>query len=100
VYHVYIMSNNSMTLYTGVTNKLPARVIEHKTGQSDFTRRYHCTRLVYYEEYSVVQAALAREKQIKGWTRTKKIELVKVLNPGWIDLSEGCSTETRPHRSF
>ena len=96
LYHVYIMSNTSMTLYTGVTNKLAVRTQEHKTGNGGgFTSRYHFDRLVYFEEYSIVHAALAREKEIKGWRRAKKIALVKRLNPGWKDLSEGWSVEMR-----
>ena len=83
------MSNHSMTLYTGVTNDLRRRTFEHKSGMgSVFTSRYHCNRLVYFETFEYVVAAISREKQIKGLTRAKKIALIKKLNPGWRDLSE------------
>jgi putative endonuclease len=88
-YYVYIMANPARTLYTGVTNNLPRRVHEHKRGLvPGFTRRYGLTKLVYVEETSDVQAAIAREKQIKGWLRGKKLELIESLNPHWQDLSE------------
>ena len=89
-YYVYIMTNRSKTLYTGVTNDLRRRVYEHKTGQgSTFTSKYNIKRLVYYEETPDVNAAIAREKQIKGWLRRKKIALIEAHNPEWKDLSEG-----------
>ena len=81
------MSNRSMTLYTGVTNDLDRRIIEHKAGECAFTSRYHFDRVVYYESFDLIVDAIAREKQIKGWTRAKKIALIKTLNPKWIDLS-------------
>jgi len=89
-YYVYIMTNHSGTLYTGVTNDLVRRVWQHKQQQIEgFTRRYNITRLVYYEETSDIKAAIAREKQIKGWLRKKKVALIESINPGWKDLSEG-----------
>ena len=89
-YHVYMMTNHSGTLYVGVTNDLRRRVWEHKQQLIEgFTKRYNIRRLVYYEETPDVAAAIAREKQIKGWLRTKKIALIESLNPGWKDLSEG-----------
>lgn len=88
-YFVYILSNKSRTLYTGVTNALMARVHQHKAGQVEgFTRRYHVTQLVYFESCGEVLDAIAREKQIKGWRRSKKIALIESLNPQWIDLYE------------
>ena len=81
------MSNNSMTLYTGVTNDLKKRANDHKNGLSTFTSRYHFDRLVYYEAFDVVVEAITREKQIKGMTRKKKIALIKTVNPTWRDLS-------------
>jgi len=81
------MSNRSMTLYTGVTNDLARRVAEHKRGECEFTSRYHFDRLVYYEIFDSIIDAIAREKQIKGKTRAKKIALVKVMNATWRDLS-------------
>ena len=87
-YYVYIMTNNSRTLYTGVTNNLERRVYEHKNKLvAGFTSRYNVTKLVYYEETNDVQVALAREKQIKGWLRARKIALIEFENPKWKDLS-------------
>jgi putative endonuclease len=89
-YYVYIMTNGSRTLYTGVTDDLVRRVYEHKNKLIEgFTKRYNITRLVHYEVTSDVQAAIQREKQIKGWLRKKKIALIEAANPGWQDLSEG-----------
>jgi putative endonuclease len=87
-YYVYIMTNHSGTLYVGMTNDLQRRVWQHKQKLiHGFTKRYNITRLVYYEETPDVKAAIAREKQIKGWARRKKMDLVESLNPGWKDLS-------------
>jgi putative endonuclease len=88
-YYVYIMSNASKTLYTGVTNDLIRRVMEHKEGKTiGFTSKYNIKKLVYFEEGHSIEEALYREKQIKGWVRQKKIDLIEELNPGWDDLSE------------
>ncbi|MEC4892782.1 MAG: GIY-YIG nuclease family protein [Oscillatoria sp. PMC 1050.18] len=87
-YYVYIMTNKSKTLYTGVTNDLVRRVYEHKQKLiRGFTQKYNITQLVYWEETNDVQAAIAREKQIKGWLRIKKIALIESVNPLWQDLS-------------
>ena len=87
-YYIYIMTNESDTLSTGVTNDLTKRVFEHKNKLlPGFTAKYNITRLVYFEETNNVQAALAREKQIKGWLRKKKIALISSVNPQWEDLS-------------
>ncbi|HMR99963.1 MAG TPA: GIY-YIG nuclease family protein [Anaerolineales bacterium] len=87
-YFVYIMTNRSKTLYTGVTNNLERRVFEHKNKLvAGFTSKYNITKLVYYEETSDVHSALAREKQIKGWLRAKKVALIEDENPEWNDLS-------------
>ena len=89
-YYVYIMTNRSKTLYTGVTNDLIRRVYEHKNKMVEgFTKKYNIMKLVYFEETSDVQAAIEREKQIKGWLRSKKIALIESKNPEWKDLSEG-----------
>jgi len=89
-YYVYIMTNRSATLYTGVTGDLQRRVWEHKTHSVEgFTDRYNVTQLVYYEVTRNVKAALAREKQIKGWLRARKVALIESTNPGWQDLSDG-----------
>lgn len=89
-YYVYILTNRSRTLYTGVTNDLIRRVYEHKQKLvPGFTEKYNISRLVYFEETSDVRDAIAREKQIKGWTRAKKIALIESINPEWKDLSDG-----------
>ncbi|MSQ12885.1 MAG: GIY-YIG nuclease family protein [Dehalococcoidia bacterium] len=83
------MSNASKTLYVGVTNDLTRRVFTHKNKMgSAFARRYNVTKLVYYEETSEITSAITREKQIKGWLRSKKIVLVESVNPEWKDLSK------------
>ena len=88
-YYVYIMTNRSKTLYTGVTNDLLRRVYEHKNKMVEgFTKKYNITKLVYYEDTNDVEEAIAREKQIKGWLRRKKIALIESMNPEWKDLSE------------
>ena len=88
-YFVYIMSNRSKTLYTGVTGNLRKRVFEHKTGAFEgFTSRYKIDRLVYWEKFKRVQSAIAREKQLKRWKRIKKIQLIVSMNPTWKDLAE------------
>lgn len=88
-YYVYIMSNQSRTLYTGVTNNLERRVYEHKMKLvPGFTNQYHINKLVFYETTSDVKTAITREKQIKGWTRNKKISLIESNNPEWDDLSD------------
>ena len=87
-FYVYIMTNRSRTLYTGVTGNLERRVGEHKQGKgSVFTSRYKINQLVYFESCSDVLDAIDREKQIKGWLRVKKIALVESINPNWEDLS-------------
>jgi len=83
------MTNKSRTLYTGVTNNLMRRVYEHKNKLvAGFTSKYNIQFLVYYEAGNDVNAAIAREKQIKGWLRSKKIALIDSMNPKWKDLSE------------
>ena len=87
-YYVYIMTNKSRTFYTGVTNNLERRVYEHKHKLIEgFTKRYNITLLVYYEVFSDIREAIAREKQVKDWRREKKIALIASMNPGWKDLS-------------
>ena len=89
-YYVYIITNKSRTLYTGITNNLERRVYEHKNKLIEgFTKKYNITKLVYYEISNDVEAAIAREKQIKGWLRRKKIALIESVNPQWKDLSKG-----------
>ena len=89
-FFVYIMSNRSKTLYTGVTNDLFRRVSQHKQRSgSEFCKRYQLDRLVYFERFQYVGNAIAREKQIKGWLRIRKIALIVAQNPTWSDLSAG-----------
>lgn len=86
-FSVYIMSNTSMTMYTGVTNDLLRRVADHKAGVGcEFTSQYHFDRVVYVENYEMVVDAIAREKSIKGMSRARKIALVKSVNSSWVDL--------------
>jgi len=89
-YYVCIMTNaHNTVLYTGVTNNLQPRVFEHKSGRgSAFTNKYHIHKLVYYEVGKDVNVVIAREKQIKGGSRQKKIDLINSLNPEWKDLYE------------
>lgn len=87
-YFVYIMTNrNNTTLYTGITNDLKRRVYEHKEKMvSGFTKKYNISKLVYYEVFADPENAILREKQIKGGSRQKKIELINNLNEEWRDL--------------
>ena len=90
-YYVYILSNpTNVTIYTGVTNDLIRRVYEHKNhlDRGSFTARYNVNRLVYYEYTNDPEAAIGREKQIKGWNRARKNKLVESKNPNWDDLYE------------
>ncbi len=102
MYYVYLLASRKHgTLYLGVTNDLVRRVYEHKTKVMEgFTSRYHADVLVYFEETEDVQAATAREKQIKGWARARKIALIELANPRWSDLSEGWFDPTPPPDSF
>ena len=87
-YFVYIMTNRSKTLYTGVTQSLIRRVREHKQGTgSSFTSKYKMDRLVYFERFQDIHNAIEREKQIKGWLRIRKIAVIVSVNPAWRDLS-------------
>jgi len=89
VYHVYIMASASRRLYVGVTGHLARRVNAHLIGELEgFTKKYHMTRLVYAESTSDVIGAIRREKQIKGWVRARKLELIASLNPDWLDLGD------------
>lgn len=91
-YYVYIMTNKSGTLYVGLTNDIKKRVYEHKNKLVEgFTRKYNINKLLYFETFSDIYSAIAREKTIKGWLRKKKVELVRKANPAWDDLSEDWS---------
>ena len=88
-YYTYIMASRTHVLYVGVSGYLERRVAQHREGSgAGFTSRYHCTRLVWRERHADPLAAIAREKQIKRWSRDKKIELIERENPTWADLSE------------
>lgn len=89
-YYVYMMSNKKCgTLYTGITNDLVRRIVEHKCGlNGGFTKKYRLNKLVYYETTKYVLNGIKREKQIKGWIREKKIQLIESMNPEWRDLSK------------
>ncbi|MGA8940918.1 MAG: GIY-YIG nuclease family protein [Acidobacteriaceae bacterium] len=88
-YYVYIMASRSRTLYIGITSALEDRIQQHKSGTFDgFSNQYQCRRLVYIEQYTDVQRAIAREKQLKRWSRAKKLTLIKRDNAAWSDLSE------------
>ncbi len=88
-FYVYMMTNKSrVVLYTGITNSLEVRVWQHRHARRDgFTKNYHVDRLVYYESFDDPRDAISREKEIKGWRRSKKNTLVERLNPKWDDLS-------------
>ena len=89
--YVYILTNKvNSVLYIGVTNDLKRRVYEHKQEQIDgFTKKYHITKLVYFENFSDPYTAISREKQLKRWTRVKKNALIETKNPDWNDWGEG-----------
>jgi len=88
-YYVYLITTwNNKVLYTGVTNNLERRIYEHKNKLVEgFTKKYNVHKLVYFEETEDILAAIEREKQIKGWLRVKKNNLIESVNPGWRDLS-------------
>ena len=92
-YFVYILTNNDKSvLYTGVTNDLERRLVEHKEdsigGKKSFAGKYNCVNLIYYEHFENIEFAIEREKEIKGWSRSKKKELISDLNPEWKFLND------------
>jgi putative endonuclease len=89
VYYVYILASRSRVLYIGVTRDLQQRLAQHRsfTNPRSFTARYDVTKLVYSEEYTYVNDAIARETQLKTWRRAKKVELIEAENPNWEDLA-------------
>lgn len=88
-FYVYMLASKSRVLYIGVTNGLAKRVWQHKFGDVDgFTKKYKVTRLVHWESFDDVRNAIDREKELKGWTRVKKMALVEATNPKWKDLAE------------
>jgi putative endonuclease len=90
IYFTYIVASRSHTLYIGMTGDLLMRVFEHKQRKHEgFSATYNCNRLVWFERFLSPESAIAREKQLKGWIRAKKIALIEKSNPTWNDLSEG-----------
>jgi putative endonuclease len=88
-YYVYILTNNSRTLYIGVTNDLRRRIYEHKNKMIDgFSKKYNMSKLVFFEVYNEIETAIIREKQLKNWHRNWKINLIETVNKEWRDLSE------------
>jgi len=88
-YYIYIMASKSGTLYIGVTNNLERRIYEHKNKLIEgFSKKYECTKLIYFEQGNDIAFAIEREKQLKNWKRSKKESLIKKMNPTWKDLSE------------
>jgi putative endonuclease len=98
-YYVYILCNATQsTLYIGMTNSLESRVTQHKNAEVEgFTKRYNVNQLVYYEEFTYVHDAIAREKQLKKWERAWKNRLITEFNPTWEDLARGldCKGDSR-----
>ncbi len=93
--YVYIMGNERPTLYIGVTTNLGKRLFEHKhQANNSFTHQYKLHKLLYFETYPDITAAIAREKQLKGWHREWKLNLIRQNNPGFVDLSNRVDPET------
>lgn len=94
-YYVYVLTNNSLTLYIGMTSNLERRLYEHSNALIEgFTKTYNIHKLVYFEETSDVRTAIDREKQLKGWRRSKKVALIESKNPGWLDLARDVSASS------
>ena len=94
-YYFYMMASYRAALYAGVTNDLTRRVYEHKQKVVEgFTKKYNVAKLVYYEATDSIEAAIEREKQVKGWLRRKKVALIESVNPYWEDLAKECYEET------
>jgi putative endonuclease len=87
--YTYIMGSTTGTLYIGVTSEIYIRVQKHKNGTYEgFAKKYGCTRLLYYESHEDINQSIAREKQLKGWRREKKLNLIRTQNPDFKDLAE------------
>ena len=89
IFYVYVLSNISKMLYIGVTNNLERRILEHKNKLiPGFSEKYNLHRLIYFESFGDIRDAIVREKQLKGWVRVRKVELIESKNPNWADLAE------------
>jgi putative endonuclease len=99
LYHVYILMSRSRVTYIGVTGHLEKRLIQHRWSRDPhhFTARYRVFRLVYFEEYTRVEQAIAREKQLKGWSREKKLALISTMNPEFNDLAPDLYPDRMTH---
>ena len=97
-YYVYILSNAAHTLYVGFTSDLPRRLYEHKTQwyRQAFTARYTFNRVVYFETFGTSREAMARERALKGWTRSRKVALIQSVNPRWKNLARSWTEALRP----
>jgi putative endonuclease len=96
--YVYIMASSFQRLYIGITTEIEARVSQHKNGAfpNSFTSRYKIDKLVYFERFSMIPEAIAREKQLKKWSRIKKLRLIIASNPTWHDLSADWGKPIKP----
>jgi putative endonuclease len=100
-YYVYIVASRTHILYIGITDNIERRVEQHRNAEiQGFTATYHCNRLVFWEPYQYVQKAIAREKQLKRWRRSKKIWLIELANPTWADLSDAWTKPQVPPLRF
>ncbi len=98
-FYVYIIASRTHVLYIGITSRLEQRIWQHKTKTSKgFSATYNCNRLVWFERFTYAESAIAREKQLKGWTRLKKIAWIEKANPSWTDLSEDWGKPLDLHR--
>jgi putative endonuclease len=89
IYYCYIVASRSHNFYVGMTSQIEIRMVQHREGRFDgHSKRYKCNRLVWFERFGYVQYAITREKQLKRWSRVKKIALIERENPAWVDLSE------------
>jgi len=96
--YVYILASGFRKLYIGITTNLPQRIFEHKQKKDpdSHTSRYNINQLVYFERFATITAAIGREKQLKGWLRIRKLELIIATNPAWRDLSLDWGTHLAP----
>jgi putative endonuclease len=96
-YYVYILASPSGVLYTGVTNDIQRRVHQHRLKMiPGFTKKYNVTKLVYFEVFGEIREAIAREKQVKAWSRRKRVALIESRNPRWLDLTTGWFPDSLP----